>query len=371
MRVLHVFHELLYSGGEIMYVGAAKIFQSKGCDLSVIATFDNLGNFATQFEDAGFHVYHRPYPKRRFLLQRLIYIIKFSIFLKNKNIDVVHIHANRTMFGIALSSWLANKRSVYTFHNVFPTHVYTRPFHIAIRWIAKNLWNCQFQTISESVTKNELVRFKNKTIKINNWYNTEKFFPARGSEKIVSRKELGIDENAFVIISIGGCSEIKRHEHIIQALSLVVKVIPNCIYLHLGSGETLESEKKLVQNLGLENNVVFTGNQDNVRKFLISSDLYVMTSQHEGMPITTIETMACEIPTILYNVPGLKDFNNTIQTTLLIEENFEVLSEQIIRFYQDNTALLRNANTARKYVEAKYDMKTNASKIYNLYVKKL
>ncbi|HFU75201.1 MAG TPA: glycosyltransferase family 1 protein, partial [Arcobacter sp.] len=43
MRVLHVFHELLYSGGEIMYVGAAKIFQSKGCDLSVIATFDNLG----------------------------------------------------------------------------------------------------------------------------------------------------------------------------------------------------------------------------------------------------------------------------------------------------------------------------------------
>ena len=63
-----------------------------------------------------------------------------------------------------------------------------------------------------------------------------------------------------------------------------------------------------------------SGNQKEVRKFLIVSDVYLMTSHYEGISLTTIEALACKIPAILYDVPGLRDFNKEQLCSLLIPE---------------------------------------------------
>ena len=53
-----------------------------------------------------------------------------------------------------------------------------------------------------------------------------RFRPASKGEKEVIRKTLGISQNALVIISVGGCSGIKRHQEIIKALPLILKSFP-------------------------------------------------------------------------------------------------------------------------------------------------
>ncbi len=361
-------YSLKYSGAEIMYVDAASLFQERGCKLSVVATAEDIGEFAPKFKEAGYQVYHLPYPSRSHFIDRLFYLAKFSIFLKKNKFDVVHIHANKTMFGMAFCAWVAGKRSVYTSHNVFPTRLLTRPLHIAIRWIAKRWWNCKFQTISDSVYKNELKRFKNKTIKIYNWYGSNRFFPGNTEEKQKFRKEIGIDKDASVVISVGGCSPIKRHSEIIKALALIKKEIPNIIYLHLGKGESEEEERKLVKQLNLFDNVKFVGNQNDVRKYLIASDIYVMTSKFEGMPITAIEVMGCKIPTILYDVPGLRDFNNQKEITILIKEDFNVLAQKIVSLYKNEMQRDKYTLVAKDFVDKNYSMKINSKKICQLYI---
>jgi len=361
-------HSLKYSGAEIMYVDAASLFQERGCKLSVVATAEDIGEFALKFREAGYKVYHMPYPSRSHFIDRLLYLVKFSIFLKKNRFDVVHIHANKTMFGMAFCAWVAGKRSVYTSHNVFPTRLLTRPLHIAIRWIAKKWWNCKFQTISDSVYKNELKRFKNKTIKIYNWYGSDRFFPGNTEEKQKFRKEIGIDKDAFVVISVGGCSPIKRHSEIIKAVALVKKEIPNIIYLHLGEGESEQEEKELVEQLNLLDNVRFIGNQNDVRKYLISSDVYAMTSKFEGISMTTIEAMACKIPAILYDVPGLRDFNNQKEITILIKEDFNVLAEKIISLYNNEIQRDKYTMEAQDFVNKNYSMIINFEKVYQLYL---
>jgi hypothetical protein len=129
MKVIHILYELKFSGAEIMYVDAAFLFQQKGCELTVLATAPELGEYAPYFERVAYKVLHRPYPPLKNYLRRLKYYWNFNCFLKNEKIDVVHIHSSECLWGIAFATWIAKKRSVYTFHNVFPSRKITYIYH--------------------------------------------------------------------------------------------------------------------------------------------------------------------------------------------------------------------------------------------------
>ena len=62
MKIVHVLNELKFSGAEIMYVDAARVFQEKGGDLMVVATAPEIGEYAPNFERAGYEVFHKPFP---------------------------------------------------------------------------------------------------------------------------------------------------------------------------------------------------------------------------------------------------------------------------------------------------------------------
>lgn len=368
MKIVHILHELKFSGAEIMYVDAAPIFQEKGCELTVIASGAKLGEFAPYFECAGYKVMHKPYPPLKNYMSRLKYYRSFVKFLKKENYDVVHIHSHDTMWGMALCAWLAGKKSVKTFHAIFPTSWYSYFYHCYLRWSAKKIFNCKFQSISDSVYNHELKLYGNKTIKIENWYASNRYYPANVGEKNEIRKELDISNNTFVLISVGSCDHNKRHHDIVKSLQFAHKEIPNILYLHLGKGETEEEEKKLSEDIGVANYIRFCGNQDNVRKYLIASDIYVMTSRFEGISITSIEAMACLIPTILYDVPGLRDFNEKGENSILIEENHVTLAKEIINLYFNPETVERMTDSARKMTSEYYDIKKNASMIFELYL---
>lgn len=367
MKILHILNELKYSGAEIMYVDAAPIFQEKGCELSVMATSKELGEFAINFKKAGYTVLHLPMPVIKKYFKRLWYYRKIITLLNSEKYQVVHIHSSGAMWGFALCARLTNTKSIYTFHNVFPTHFYSYPYHVFLRWSAKYLFQCKFHAISDSVYNNELKLYHNNTTKIYNWYGNKRYFPSSPDEKISIRRELGIDIDSLVVISVGGCSIVKRHSDIITALPLILDKIPNTIYLHLGFGETQGKEKNLALSLGIGKNVWFCNNQEDVRKYLIASDIYLMPSRFEGISITTIEAMACRIPTILYDVPGLRDFNKEGKHSILIAEDFKVLANAVVEMVANPKGTEMMINNAKLSVDKLYNLQTNANEIYELY----
>lgn len=365
MKVLHILHELKFSGAEIMYVDAAPVFQNLGCELAVVNTALHLGEYASHFEKAGYKVYHWPYPKS--YVRRWQYYKKVIDFLKREKYDVVHIHSSALKWGMSYCAWAAGCKAVYTFHNVFRSHWYTYLYHWWLRWSAKHLFHCTFQTISDSVYEHEKQYYHNDTIKVYNWYGSNRFSPAKEGEKEAIRKELGIPQQSLVIVSVGGCSPIKRHTDVIKALPEVVCKYPDAVYLHLGEGNFLQEEKALADSLNITSHIRFCGNQENVRKFLIASDIYVMPSKFEGISLTTIEAMACRIPAILYDVPGLRDFNKEKECALLIPEDYHLLAERVIDLYHDKQQQEVLTDNAKALVDTKYYMENNAKRIYELY----
>ena len=367
MKVIHILKELKFSGAEIMYVDAAPVFQNKGCELTVIGSAPVLGEYAPYFERAGYKVIHKPLPSLKRYHKRLRYYCDFIRLIKSENYSVVHIHFLSAMWGLALCSWIAKKKSVYTIHAISHSNWYSYFHHCLLRFSAKKIFKCKFQSISDSVYDHELNLYANKTIKIENWYGDSRYYPARDGEKNQIRQELGISNETLVLISVGGCDYNKRHHDIIKSLKLVIMKIPNVLYLHLGKGNTELEEKALVEEMGLTNYIRFCNNQDDVRKFLIVSDLYLMTSRSEGISLTTIEAMACNIPVILYNVPGLRDFNKKGEVSFLIQEDYKKLAEKIIYLHNHPEISFKTANNAKKIVDKYYNMQNNASRIFSLY----
>ncbi|WP_243348781.1 glycosyltransferase family 4 protein [Parabacteroides sp. FAFU027] len=370
LKVIHIFHELKFSGAEIMYVDAAKLFQEKNVELTALATGPNLGEYAPYFKDAGYSVLHIAAPCLKHYIARIGFYIKLVRLLKQGGYDVVHIHSSRLRWGGALCAWIAGLRSVYTFHNVFPTKKITYLYHLFLRWSAKCIFKCKFQTISDSVYDHEKNFYHNNTTKIYNWYNCNRFFPVLVNEKDKVRQELGIAKDALVLVSVGGCSPVKQHSEIIKAMPLILLHNPNCMYLHLGQGVSEYEEVNLAVELGVDKNIQFYGNQPDVRKFLIASDIYIMPSKFEGIPITTIEAMGCGIPSILYDVPGLRDFNKNGNNSLLITEDYKVLAEKVVFLDSSPQVSIDIATSAKSFVDKNFNMKTNALKVLELYTSK-
>ena len=363
MRVLHVFNEIKFSGAEIMYANAAPYFQKEGLKMYALTTGHTKGDFEPEFIKNKIQIIHKPLPS---VLYQLSYIKEVRDIIKQNKIEIIHIHRSDVKWLFALITKLEKVKCIYTVHNVFKHRKITWIKGYLDRYTARKWFGLQFQTIGQSVYDNELNYYKNPTIRVNNWFNDKRFYPVISEEeKEQKRKKLSISSTTKILISTGGCSEVKNHHDIIKAIPLLKE--KDIMYLHLGCGKTEVEEKELAKKLDIENKVRFLGNQNNVRDYLVVSDIYLMPSRFEGLSIASIEAMATGIPSVLYNSPGLRDLINNNDNGLLIEHDHVKLAESIDWMIENKEKVREMANNALGFVNKEFDMQKNVNAIINLY----
>lgn len=104
-------------------------------------------------------------------------------------------------------------------------------------------------------------------------------------------------------------------------LSLIhaFKNTKNCSLIFIGDGPTLTKAKELVLQNNLEKRIKFLGFQKDVDKYLTKSDVFVLSTHYEGLPISIIEAMSHAMPIIASDVGGnselVKNYQNGILTS--------------------------------------------------------
>lgn len=108
------------------------------------------------------------------------------------------------------------------------------------------------------------------------------------------------ERSGKIVVSMGREHDVKGFWHLMKAVSLVKKEIPSVKLMIIGAGDYSEY-KILADNLGMHDDVLFTGVQTNPFAFLARSDVYALTSESEGFPNALIEAMAAGLPCISVN----------------------------------------------------------------------
>ena len=126
-----------------------------------------------------------------------------------------------------------------------------------------------------------------------------------GENKKDIRDELGLNEDDFLVLSVGELNENKNQKVIIQAISLLRD--KNIHYILCGKGNQLDNLKKLVEENKLKQNVHFLGYRTDVVDICSQVDVYVMPSKREGLPVASLEAMYCGLPLVTSDIRGLTD----------------------------------------------------------------
>ena len=108
-----------------------------------------------------------------------------------------------------------------------------------------------------------------------------------------------------MIVSIARLDEQKDHPTLLRALA-ALKDLPWSLEL-VGGGPREEELKQLAEELGIANRVAFHGTQSNVKPFLERAQLFVLISNYEGFPRSTVEAMRTGLPAIVSDVGGSRE----------------------------------------------------------------
>lgn len=147
-------------------------------------------------------------------------------------------------------------------------------------------------------------------------------------DRIAKRRELGIPENAILLLSVGELNINKNHQIVIRALAKLQN--PNIHYAIAGVGDQYDNLLELAKRLKLSENFHLLGYRDDVAELYHVSDICCLPSIREGLPVAVLEGMACGLPLIAANNRGVHDLCVNGENGLICRYNSELEFENAI-----------------------------------------
>lgn len=125
------------------------------------------------------------------------------------------------------------------------------------------------------------------------------------TDRIEKRREIGIPQDSFLVISAGELNKNKNTSVVVRALAELNDDTVH--YVACGVGPEEENLRKLAKSLGLDNNFHLLGYRTDIAELMAASDAFVMMSFREGLPRSIMEAMDLGLPCIGSDTRGIRD----------------------------------------------------------------
>ena len=261
-------------------------------------------------------IYQSPYERK----QNKLALKKLKELVRKEGIQYIHCH---TPVGGMLGRQLGKDykktgiKVIYTTHGF---HFYSGAplknrliFYNAEKMFAK--WTDVLITInSEDYVNARRFRLKpgGQVFKIPGvGLDLEAFKPVSDEVRNSYRKNLGLSEDTFFLISVGEFSRNKNHASVIKMLSNMKKDGENFEHFHYGicgDGYYRRELEELIKNAGLEEVVTLYGYQNPVQPFVGAADALIFPSRREGLGMAALEALAMGVPVIAADNRGTREY---------------------------------------------------------------
>lgn len=162
----------------------------------------------------------------------------------------------------------------------------------------------------------------------------------------------------IVFITIVARLDIQKdHRTLLKAIKLVTEM-GYCVFLRIvGDGPLKESLIKMSRALRLEEHISFLGNRMDVRNILLDTDLFVLTTHAEGLPMSILEAMEAGCPVIATKVAGVVQIVNDGENGVLVPPRDHIyLAQAIAGLINQPSRAINIARKGRELIESKFNI---------------
>ncbi len=184
---------------------------------------------------------------------------------------------------------------------------------------------------------------------------------------------MGLTRDEFVISSVGRVGRRKGSFDIVKATTQMLQATREFRILLVGGEEIkgeMDSLKKAIDDSRLSDLIILTDevNVEDVPIFLGISDVFVLPSYREGMPMSIIEAMRSGKPVVATTVGGIPDMIETGVSGILVEPGApNEIASAILKLKNDESLRLNMGIGARKAFEAGFETSRVVRKIRRVY----
>ena len=354
MKVLwQIIPSLCGGGAEKMVIDLTKAIDKRKFKVILISLFDE--NFAEEYRlsDAKQNNINVVFLNKKLGFDASIFV-KINNMIKRERPDIIHTHLECIKYVWPLSK-IHNIKHVHTLH--YATIGSEALFCRKMIWHACQNSNFNLVVLSDAIRKDANTYYKISPDRIHTVLNGIDITRFR-----VDLRKYNTHEDDLLFICVASLTPVKNHQLLINAFyDFQRKHNRTDQLLLVGDGPLRGELEGLVAKLNMKNQVSFIGKVGNVEHFLRKSDVFVLSSHTEGVPLAVIEAMSSGLPIIAPEVGGLKDmisgngflFCCDDKDALIMAFEDITFNDEIRRIFSNQSSILAESysldNMARGY----------------------
>ncbi len=362
ITVLHLIKSLGRGGAETLLVETLNAHNKARFTFHYIYFLPWKNQLVAELELAGGIVSNVPAVNN---LQIIFKFIEIFRYIKINDIQIIHCHLPWAGFLGRLIRLKTGIPVIYTEHNK------QERYHFLTRFINKFTFNAQSLAIAVSNdVKTSIQNHIHPKIPVKtifNGINTDKY-KRNIDAGLKIRSDVGIAADATVIGSLGVFRTQKRIDYWLELFSKLHAIYPDLRGILVGDGPLKNEILAKREQLGLEDVVFLPGIQTNAVDWYSAMDIFVMTSEFEGLPLSLLEAMSCECAVVATNAGGIKEvvINNVNGFTAEVD-NWKDLFYAVELLIGDPILLKTVSQAARSTVIERFSIQTMISQLESTY----
>ena len=286
-----------------------------------------------------------------------------SKLVSSKRYDIIHAHGVTAAFPLSYVETTSCK--IATIHG---DPRLTTPFYFIFPTYFINRLNTFNYIISVSRRVAELLVAQGLRVPLTiipNWVS-QKFIstPPRSTDSIHQNFS-----SSLKIIFIGRIDPKKNIDELLRALQIVNSKIPVVLRV-VGSAEDLtylHKLKRLASKLGINERVFWLGHRSDILELLDSSDIFVLPSSSEGLPIALLEAMARQVPVIGTDVGDMGDIIRSSKGGIVIKQPDHKAIAEAILFLSSHSVRKEMGKRGRDFILRYHEPRSCLAKLMQIY----
>lgn len=281
IRILHVLGRTDRGGAESLVMNIYRNIDREKIQFDFAIHTNERCQYDDEIESLGGNIYHIPRYK---IYNHYNYIKSWEHLLKNNTFTAIHGHMDSTA---SIYLKIAKKYGIPTIAHSHSTSsgkdlksTIIEFYHRGINSVSDYKFACSKEAGYWLYGKDT------KFIVINNGIDTYKY-KFNEENRIRTRNDLGISNDDIVLIHVGNYRPVKNHNFIVDIFNKLG--LENDRYKLIFVGARVKENIHSRVNKNVENNILFLGSRSDVDNLLKASDIFLLPSIYEGLPVTTIE----------------------------------------------------------------------------------